>query len=181
MDGPVCVTSDGLEEDGQADLVHHGGFDKAVLAYCTAHYDNWRTELELADMGPGGLGENLAVTGMDETSVCIGDVFSVGTVLLQVSQPRKPCATLERRWGRQGIIRRIIETTRCGWYLRVLEEGRVGAGDEIRLADRPHPDWSVSRAFGVRMHWRERLDEAAELAGLPELSLSWKDPLARTA
>lgn len=172
--GRIRVTRAGLEGDGQADLVHHGGPDKAVLAYAASHYARWRAEMDLFDMEPGGLGENLAVEGGDEGSVCIGDTWEVGGVLMQVTQARTPCWKLERRWGCDGLVRRILETARTGWYLRVLREGVIEEGMEMRLVARPHPEWTVARALRVRVTRSAHPEEAASLAALPELSAAWR-------
>ncbi len=173
----VRVTATGLAGDGQADLVHHGGPDKAVLAYAASHYPAWVAETGLA-MGPGGLGENLAVEGLDERTVCIGDSWAVGTVVLQVTQPRTPCWKLERRWGLEGLIRRILETARTGWYLRVMREGEVAVGMAVTLESRPHPDWTVARALRARVSKTSHPEEAMALAALPELSAAWRADLA---
>jgi len=175
--GAVRVTRTGLLGDGQADLVHHGGPDKAVLAYASSHYRAWRKEGAIEDLKPGGLGENLAVEGLDEDVVCIGDTWQVGEVLLQITQPRTPCWKLERRWHLEGLVRRVLETARCGWYLRVLREGEVAAGMAMTLVERPHPDWSVARALQARVRRASVPEEAASLASLFELSSSWRREL----
>lgn len=177
--GPTPVGTTGLAGDGQADLEHHGGPDKAVLAYAATHYPVWQAELGPIGLGPGGLGENLAVEGLDEDTVCIGDTWGVGEVVLQVTQPRTPCWKLERRWGLPDLMRRILETARTGWYLRVLREGEVAVGMAVTLRTRPHPDWTVARALRVRVNRTSRPEEAAALAALPELSEAWRRDLAR--
>lgn len=177
LSGAVRVSNTGLEGDGPADLEHHGGPDKAVLAYAASHYPDWRAEMGIAGMGPGGLGENLAVEGLEEASVCIGDTWEVGSVLLQVTQPRTPCWKLERRWGCEGLVRRILDTARTGWYLRVLREGEIASGMEMTLRDRPHPEWTVARALRARVTRSVHPEEARSLASLPELSAAWRRDL----
>ena len=86
---------------------------------------DWREELSLPEMGPGGFGENFTVSGQDEATVFIGDVYEVGEAVVQVSQPRGPCANISRRWERPDLVRRVEESGRHGWYLRVLQEGVV--------------------------------------------------------
>src|ERR1700685_2382089 len=98
VDGPVFVGRTNLEGDAQADLINHGGVDKAVLAYSADHYPKWRRELELPDMPSGAFGENLTIAGLSEESVCIGDTLRIGAVSFEVSQPRQPCWKLARRW-----------------------------------------------------------------------------------
>src|ERR1700680_3683799 len=98
IEGPVFVGTTNLAGDGQADLINHGGVDKAVLAYSADHYPKWRDELHIPDMPFGAFGENLTISGLTEESVCIGDIFRVGSVKFEVSQPRQPCWKLARRW-----------------------------------------------------------------------------------
>ena len=176
--GPVWVGRTNLAGDGQADLENHGGPDKAVLAYAAAHYPLWRAELEEPEMPYGGFGENFTVEGLSEDSVCIGDTFEVGTALVQVSQPRRPCRNIARRWQRGNLTTLVDRTGRTGWYLRVLREGQVEAGETVALVERPNPRWSVTRATrAMRGHQQDR-DEARALSGLPELSAAWKATLA---
>jgi len=143
--GPVWLGSTNLAGDRQADLEHHGGPDRAVLAYAAGHYPGWRAELYL-ELPHGAFGENLTVAGMDEATVCIGDAYEVGGAAVQVSQPRIPCWKIARRWQVKDLSARVQRSGRTGWYLRVLREGEVKAGDEMRLVDRPYPEWTVARA-----------------------------------
>lgn len=175
--GPVAVRFTNLDGDGQADLVNHGGADKAVLAYAAAHYPDWRAELGLPDMPHGAFGENLTVADWTETDVCVGDVWRAGTAVLAVSQPRQPCWKLARRWRQKDLPARVVENGRCGWYLRVLSEGGIEGGDAVELVERPWPDWSVRRAHQVMYFGRSNPEATAELAALPELSLSWREEL----
>lgn len=175
VSGPVFVGQTGLTGDGQADLENHGGIDKAVLAYSAEHYPKWREEFQIADMPFGGFGENLTISGLDETSVCIGDVWQCGPVVLEVSQPRQPCWKTSRRWRMGDLSQRVIATGRSGWYLRVVEEGEIEAGMESALVRRIHPQWTVARANEVLHHRTDDLAAAEELANLPELALSWRE------
>jgi MOSC domain-containing protein YiiM len=173
--GKVLVGQPGIAGDGQADLENHGGIDKAVLAYSAEHYPRWCAELGLAEMPPGGFGENLTIAGIDETSVCIGDVWQCGAVVFEVSQPRQPCWKTSRRWRIDDLSRRVIATGRSGWYLRVLTDGEIEAGMKLALANRIHPQWTVARVSEVLYHRKDDLAAAEELAYLPELALSWRE------
>jgi MOSC domain-containing protein YiiM len=170
VEGPVHLRWDNLEGDRQADRRVHGGPDQAVLSYAFQHYLNWRRELGGRDVGPGGFGENFTVDGLDEDSACIGDVFEMGEAILQVSHPRAPCWKIERRWDLPGLTGRVEETGRTGWYQRVLREGWVEAGDQLTLADRPHPAWTVRRTTAVLRSPRSDPEAGAELADLPSLT-----------
>lgn len=131
----VRVGRENVEGDRQADLRVHGGPDKAVYAYDLSAYEHWRRELG-RELPFGQFGENLTVEGMPETEVRIGDVYRVGNARLQVSQPRSPCYKLAMRMGSPAFLRTFLESGRTGFYLRVLEEGDIGAGDAIELLSR---------------------------------------------
>jgi MOSC domain-containing protein YiiM len=179
--GPVALTRTHIVGDGQADLVNHGGPDKAVLAYSAEHYTGWRTELDLPDMPHGGFGENLTIAGLTETEVCIGDIWRAGEVLFDVSQPRQPCWKLARRWEIKDLPARVIAMGRSGWYLRVRQEGRLAVGTEFELVERPNPEWSVARATDVLYHRRNDAELSRELAYVRELSISWRETLLQRA
>jgi MOSC domain-containing protein YiiM len=175
--GPVFAGALGLAGDAVANTKVHGGVDQALLMYAVSHYPLWEAELA-RPMSAGAFGENLSVRGLDEESACIGDVLAIGQVRLQVSQPRQPCATLARRHQVRDMIAIVRGNGRSGWYLRVLTEGTLEAGQSIEVADRPNPTWPVRRA-AVVMHAR-RLEPAAaaELALCQGLSGEWRSRLA---
>ncbi|MBF2021510.1 MAG: MOSC domain-containing protein [Hydrococcus sp. C42_A2020_068] len=160
-----------LVGDGQADLMLHGGSEKAVLAYAATHYPQWQQELELANFPYGAFGENFTVSFQTEDDVCIGDIFTVGEAQIQVSQPREPCWKLARRWRRKDLPKRVINTGRSGWYFRVLSEGLVESGLPLLLVDRPLPEWSIARLNHAFYRSKESFPE---LAACPLLSSSWR-------
>jgi MOSC domain-containing protein YiiM len=177
--GPVWLGRTNLAGDGQADLVNHGGPDKAVLAYAADHYPDWRAELSLPDLPFGAFGENFTVAGLTEADVCIGDRWALGDARLEVSQPRLPCWKLARRWRIKDLSSRVERTGRSGWYLRVLTEGHVAPRDVWRLETRPHPEWTVSRASRLRQHDRDNLADMAVLMAVPALAATWQAAFAR--
>ena len=142
----------GLDGDVQADLRVHGGPDKAVYAYDLSGYAHWRHALG-EEFPFGQFGENLTVEGMPETDVRTDDVYRVGGALLQVTSPRSPCFKLALKMGRPTFPTAFLESRRTGFYLRVLEEGDLGAGDPVRLVSRDPAaftiDETVRRAYGV--------------------------------
>lgn len=175
-EGTVAIGRLGLDGDEQGDPRHHGGPEKAVHLYALDHYPAWQAELAghraaRAVLAKGGaFGENLAVTGLDEATVCIGDAWRFGSALLEVSQARQPCWKLDDRFGVPGMARRLQQSGRTGWYCRVVEPGEVAAGARPRLERRPHPGWPLARL--VRLLFHDMLDRAAldEAAALPELA-----------
>jgi MOSC domain-containing protein YiiM len=171
--GPVRVRTLNLDGDGQADLRVHGGPDKAVLLYATSHYPDWAAELGFA-LPFGAFGENLAVEGMAEADVCIGDVWDAGTARLEVSQPRGPCWKIARRWKIRDLSARMQRTGRTGWYTRVLREGTLEAGDTLTLVDRPYPEWNVALATELLRPANGREAQAAALIAVPALAEAWR-------
>lgn len=164
--GAVYLGKENFAGDGQADLKNHGGAHKAVLMYAAAHYDYWRRVLPQHDWVYGGFGENLTVTQMTEDNVAIGDVYAAGTARVEVSQPRQPCWKLSRRWGQKDLAARVQRNGFGGWYVRVLEEGLVEAGQTLELLDRPSPDWTISRVFDIIFNLDRDPEETRELANL---------------
>jgi MOSC domain-containing protein YiiM len=181
IEGPAFVGTTNLDGDGQADLQNHGGIDKAVLAYSAEHYPKWRDELHLPDIPCGAFGENLTIIGLSEDAVCIGDIFHVGPVTFEVSQPRQPCWKLARRWRMHELSGLVVRNGRTGWYLRVLEEGWIEAGMSVNLIERPNPEWSVARANLILYHRRTDLQLTLDLSNVPELADSWVTELRERA
>ncbi|WAH42615.1 MOSC domain-containing protein [Alicyclobacillus fastidiosus] len=153
---PVIVARSGVDGDAQADRKHHGGPDKAVLMYANKHYGAWTQEFVHLDLGPGGFGENLTVEGMTEESVCVGDVYRIGHLVVEVSQPRIPCWKISERWREATLTDRVRATGWTGWYVRVREPGVISAHDGIELIDRPYPKLNVSTLNGVLFHRVEK-------------------------
>lgn len=178
--GPVRVGRLGLEGDSVANTRVHGGVEQAVLMYAASHYRLWAEEWGVSAPEPGAFGENLTVEGLTEDQVCVGDVLGIGEVRLQVSQPRQPCATLARRHQRRDLIAVVQANGRSGWYLRVLEEGRLTAGQPVGLLKRPHPEWTVRRAARTMLRRRDWPEEAARLAACESLSPAWRTRLAES-
>ena len=173
VDGPVEIGPRGIAGDEQVDRKHHGFPAMAVHLYPADHYAWLRQHFDapLALAGPGSMGENLVVRGIDETDVCIGDRFRLGTAVIEASQPRQPCATIERHLGRKGIVKAIVETGRCGMFFRVIEPGTAQAGDGLDRIERGAAGWTVRRAFDL-VYGGTKPDRAAlaELAALPRVS-----------
>ena len=179
--GPLTLTSTGLVGDQQADLTVHGGPEKALHHYAADHYPAWRDELgeAAAHLQPGGFGENVSAVGLTEDALCIGDILTMGTAAVQVSQGRQPCWKLNAHTGLPRLAMLFQETARTGWYYRVLEAGEVAVGNRITLVERPHPGWSVARVTRARLGPGLTPDEAAELADLAALSPSWRSAFRR--
>lgn len=168
--GAVQVRCTGIDGDAQADTRAHGGPEKAVLAYSVAHYASWGDELDPRALGPGAFGENLAIEGLDETTIAIGDVLAIGGARLQVCQPRPPCWKLARKFDRPGLVERVLETGRTGWYLRVLGPGAIRADEDIAVVRRPHPELTLARLHAVLYAKDADRAMAVAFAACPALS-----------
>lgn len=179
VEGSVAVGPEGLDGDRQADLRVHGGPTKAVYAYPVGHYPFWAAELPGEPLPWGAFGENLSVDGLRESEVFVGDVYRVGTTELRVTEPRLPCFKLAMRFRRESMIPRMLESRRTGFYLGVVREGRLRAGDRIELVSRDPARLSVDdvvRLTATDPDDAETLRRALACDTLPE---SWKTRFRR--
>jgi MOSC domain-containing protein YiiM len=179
LTGPVMLSTLGLAGDQVEDTRVHGGPEQALLAYAASHYPLWRAEWGRDDVGPGAFGENLTVEGADETTVCIGDRWTIGDALDEIPKPRSPCNRLAWYQRREDLIQRVRASGRSGWYLRVLTPGLVEPGSEIRLVERGCAGMTVRRAQLAMQQRTERRDEAIALARCPRLAQDWRIRLAK--
>lgn len=172
--GPVWARRLNLDGDGQADLRVHGGEDKAIYVYPHEHYIFWARELGRDGFSLGQFGENLTTEGLLEDAIFIGDIFRMGEALVQVSQPRAPCFKLGIRMGDSGFVARFAAANRTGFYLRVLEEGQVQAGDTIRRVEQAEDSISVCDAFRLRHGSGGTREEYRRAARIEALTPSWR-------
>ena len=167
-----------LDGDGQGDPSVHGGVHKAVYVYTVEHYNFWKQELGRDDLTYGKFGENLTVEGMLEDAVHIGDIFRIGEALVEVSQPRVPCFKLGMKMRDPQIVKPFLASERVGFYVRVLEEGEVGAGDAIERTVVGDGQMTVKEIVHLR-HFNSTNAAAVEkAANLPALTPSWRDAFA---
>ena len=172
-----------LAGNAQADLKNHGGPDKAVCCYSAEHYPDWRSLLNLTEeeFGYGAFGENFTVSELTEEAVCLGDIYTLGTATVQISQPRMPCWKVGRRWGRPDLPGEMTQTGRTGFYLRVLTEGEVGAGDTLTLQERPLPEWTIARLNTALYVDKNNAERDQYLSRLPHLAEAWRRTFRRRA
>ncbi|RKU05567.1 MOSC domain-containing protein [Candidatus Poribacteria bacterium] len=164
-----------LDGDGQGDPTVHGGIHKAVYVYPIEHYRYWKQELGRDDLTYGKFGENLTVEGMLEDTVHIGDVFRVGEALVEVSQPRVPCFKLGIKMRDPQIVKPFLQSERVGFYVRVLEEGEVGAGDAIERTKVGEGQMTVKEIVHLRHFDNANATAAEKAANLSALTPSWRD------
>jgi MOSC domain-containing protein YiiM len=174
VEGVIHVGTLDLDGDQQSDLTVHGGVDKAVYVYPSEHYAYWRRELPGMELPWGMFGENFTTAGLDEDRVHIGDRLRIGSAEFLVTQPRMPCFKLGIRFGSPDMVKRFLQSGRSGFYLAVLREGDVAAGNAI---DRLAGESGVSVVDIVSLYTtdadnQELLRRASEV---PALAASWRD------
>lgn len=185
VSGAVRIGWLGLAGDSVADPVHHGGWDKAIHLYPQDHYGWWRERKPGHPLleKPGAFGENIASHGMTEEEVCLGDRFSLGSAVVEVSHGRQPCWKLDHRFGARDVMATIVKTARCGIYFRVLREGEAEAGVMMELLERPLPQWSIARVFRLLIgggHKGEP-DAVRTLTDMPVLAEAWRERARKLA
>jgi MOSC domain-containing protein YiiM len=175
VDGRVPVSRLNVEGDEQSDLTVHGGGDKAVYVYPREHYAFWRSELPEQDFPWGAFGENFTSEGLLEHQVHIGDRLRIGSAEFVVTQPRMPCYKLGVRFDRPDMVKRFLHSKRTGFYLAVVGEGEVAAGDAIEFTDRLASGVTISDIvdlYTADSENQELLRRAVDVPALPE---GWKD------
>jgi len=178
--GRVRVRQLNLDGDRQADLDVHGGPSKAVYVYPSEHYPYWRDKFPDIEMPWGMFGENFTLEGLLEDQVNIGDRLRIGRAEFMVTEPRMPCYKLGIKFGRKDIIPRFLKSRRSGFYLAVLEEGEVGAGDAVRRVSKAERSVTVTDIVRIYDDRRNRdLDLIHRAIETPALPDDWRDYLSR--
>jgi len=168
--GRVAASGVNLDGDDQADRRAHGGPDKAVYAYAVEDARWWEQKIG-RPLTLGELGENLTTEGIEVNQALIGERWQIGTAVLEASEPRIPCWRLGVRMNDPAFVRRFAEARRPGAYLRIIVEGNVGAGDQIRVLERPGHGLTIGDVS--RIYFYDR-DEVERLLAIPQMSESWK-------
>lgn len=173
---PARVDINGIVGDEHADLRVHGGPEKAVHHYAVENYARLVQAFPESAQAlvPGSLGENLSAQHLSERNVHIGDIFQVGSTVLQVSQPRSPCWKISHRFGAERMSLFVAQERITGWYYRVLETGLIRAGDKMMLLDRQTQRFSIDEFWQVQSSHRPALEDLQELAAVPGLAEDWK-------
>ncbi|NHF58103.1 MOSC domain-containing protein [Flavobacteriaceae bacterium TP-CH-4] len=163
VDGPLYLTRSDVSKDTVIDRKHHGGVNKACYLFSKDHYPYWKGLYPQLKWDWGMFGENLTIEGMDEATMRIGDIYSIGTALVQVSQPREPCYKLGVRFSDQQVLRQFIEHGYSGTYVRILEEGEVKTGDEVQLVGPGENSLTVKQFFEL-LYAKQKSPEMIRLA-----------------
>jgi len=168
--GRIAARGVNLDGDDQADRAAHGGFDKAVYAYAVEDARLWEREIG-RPLTYGEFGENLTTEGIDVNNALVGERWGIGTAILEVSEPRIPCWRLGVRMNDQMFLRRFIEASRPGTYLRIIAEGDLGAGDQVRVVERPDHNVTIRDVFRI---YTGDHDEVERLLAVRQMSESWR-------
>jgi MOSC domain-containing protein YiiM len=175
VEGPVPLSGLNVRGDEQSDLSVHGGPDKAIYVYPSEHYSYWRSQLPDLNFPWGAFGENFTTEGLPETEVQVGDRLRAGSADFVVTQPRIPCYKLAVRFDRPDMVKRFLESGRTGFYLKVLHEGKVTAGDPIEYTRSEESGLTIAdivNLYTVDSENQELLRRAAQLPALPE---GWRE------
>lgn len=174
VDGPRMVRRLNVDGDGQGDLGGHGGEQRAVMVYQTESYDYWRTVLGREDLQPGHFGENFTVTGLTDEDVCIGDRYRIGDAEFEVTQPRVTCFRVGMRLDEPDMPNLLVAHHRPGFYLRVITEGEVRAGDAVERTQRGRHELSVADVDALLYLPGKDSDLLRKVVDVPALSPGWQ-------
>ncbi len=174
----VLLTRDGFQGDGVADVKHHGGPDRAVCIYSHEHYAYWNDYFDI-ELPPTAFGENLTVTNMLERDIFIGDIFQIGEAVVQVTQGRVPCNTIDRRLEMKPLLKAMVKSGYTGYLCRVLEEGIVRADSTIRLVAKSPEQVSVLYANDVNFHKPKDIDGIMKVIEVEGLASEWRQFLTK--
>lgn len=175
---PVYLSQTYFEGDGQADLVHHGGIDKAVCVYPYEHYLHWGKVLH-KQLDLGAFGENVTVKGMIETDVHIGDVFQLDEAIVQITQPREPCYKIAKRYNLKQFPMLIQETGYSGYYLKVIKEGYVNEQPIMKLLEKHSSSVTVDEVNNVLYHDNENSNTIEKILAVDALASSLREKLTK--
>lgn len=171
--GKVEVTKLSIIGDSVADTIHHGGVHKAVFANSINNYNHWKDFLNKEELPFGALGENLTFDTIDESNVCIGDIHKIGSVTMQVSQPRQPCWKISRRWEHNDFMKEIYNSGKTGWYYRVLEEGSFQSNDKVELISQLETKITILKANETLRDVSSNIKIAKQLLEIDCLAPAW--------
>ncbi len=177
VSGPVELKDNCVAGDSVIDRKAHGGYDKAVYAYSIEDAKWWEGVIG-RELRNGSFGENLTVQGIELNSSLIGERWSVGSCILEVSEPRIPCRVFAGFWDRPTLIKEFTDARRSGTYLRIIEEGKVSAGDEIKVISKPDHEISVLDIFEAKAGNRDKIQEIIKVRELSEKYLEWAKKIA---
>ncbi|WP_028282741.1 MOSC domain-containing protein [Olleya marilimosa] len=174
----IYLNKEEVKGDEVSDRKHHGGIFKACYLFSEDHYAYWQNLYPNLDFNYGIFGENLTVKGLDETKISVGDIYKIGTALVQVTQPREPCFKLGIRFGTQAILKQFIKHARPGTYVRVLEEGLIKPGDKMILVQAATNSLTTTQLFSLLFAKQKDQSQLALIVNNDAIPLKKRQKLA---
>lgn len=174
----IYLEKEDVKGDEVSDRKHHGGIFKACYLFSENHYAYWQNLYPNLDFNYGIFGENLTVKGLDETKISVGDIYKIGTALVQVTQPREPCFKLGIRFGTQAILKQFIKHARPGTYVRVLEEGLIKPGDKMILVQAATNSLTTTQLFSLLFAKQKDQSQLALIVNNDAIPLKKRQKLA---
>jgi MOSC domain-containing protein YiiM len=179
VSGPIEFKNNGVAGDRIIDTKVHGGYDQAVYAYASEDAQWW--EKEINEVIPAGrFGENLTTEGIDVNAALVGEKWKIGSVILEVSQPRIPCRVFAGFWNRATLIKEFTQAGRPGTYLRIIQEGSAQAGDAIEVIYKPEHSIRISDLFAAKSGERSKINEIKVVPQLSTEFKEWSEKIAST-
>lgn len=174
----LFITKTGFTDDQQADRENHGGEDKAVCVYSQKYYDFFK---QMHDLGlpECAFGENLTILDLDDSEVCIGDRFQCGEVIFEVSQPRQPCWKISSIIGVKRLTALVVKEHKTGFYLRVIQEGRISADDTLELISREYPKFTIEFVNQCAFNAKENQENIKEILACDKLAKAYHESLSK--
>jgi len=179
VEGPIEFKNNGVAGDRIIDTNVHGGYDQAVYAYATEDARWWEKEIG-EEISAGRFGENLTTEGIDVNAALVGEQWKIGSVILEVSQPRIPCRVFAGFWKRATLIKDFTQAGRPGAYLRIIQEGTAQAGDAIEIIFKPDHSVSISDLFSAKSGERTKINEIKIVPQLSQGFKEWAEKIAAT-
>ena len=175
-DASIRFENDGVAGDVVVDRKHHGGYDKAVYVYAKEDSNWWEAQIG-RELNNGAFGENLTTEGIDVNEARIGERWQIGSVVLEVSEPRIPCRVFAGFWDRPTLIKEFTDSRRSGAYLRIIQEGEIAAGDEIKIIYSPEHEITIKDIFEAKAGERGKIAQLKQVAALSDKYKEWLDKL----
>jgi MOSC domain-containing protein YiiM len=179
VSGPIEFKNNGVAGDRIIDTNVHGGYDQAVYAYAIEDAQWWEREIN-EEISAGRFGENLTTEGIDVNAALVGEQWKIGSVILEVSQPRIPCRVFAGFWKRSTLIKDFTQAGRPGTYLRIIQEGSAQAGDSIEVIFKPDHAISIKDLFLAKSGERSKINEIKEVDQLSSGFKEWAEKIAAT-
>ena len=172
VSGPIVFAQEHVANDVIVDTQSHGGYDQAVYAYAREDADWWEREIGTS-IDNGRFGENLTTLGIDVNAAVIGEQWEIGSVILEVSQPRIPCRVFAGFWQRPTLIKDFMAAGRPGTYLRIIQEGEITAGDSIKVIKVPEHGVTIADLYAAKNGERSKVREIAQVKELSTKYQEW--------